>query len=104
MTHNIGLIIFATNKYDVFLPPLLEGADKYFLKNHNVTYFILTDSAIDLSKHQAVKVRYEHRKWPYVTLERYEGFWNNREMFKDQDYLFFCVSTNRERRNEQEGA
>ena len=88
--YNVGLIVVATNKYDSFLYNLFDGADKFFLKNHNVTYFVFTDSDIDLSKYQAVKVPYEHRKWPYVTLERYEGFWNNREVFKDQDYLFLC--------------
>ena len=43
---NVGLLLIATGKYDSFVPQLIEGANKFFLTNHNVTYFLFTDSEI----------------------------------------------------------
>ena len=96
-TYKVGLIIVATNKYNAFIPDLLEGADKFFLDGHEVTYFILTDTtnevvteASESRKRDLVKVPHAHRKWPESTLERYHGIWEHKEVFKDQDYLFMC--------------
>lgn len=32
---------------------------------------------------------HKHKKWPYITLERYHAFFENKDILKDQDYLFY---------------
>ena len=40
----ITLLIVCTGKYTQFLPQLLESADKYFLKGHDVKSCVFTDA------------------------------------------------------------
>ena len=40
----IGLILISTNKYKIFVKPLIESARNFFLNNHEVTYYLFTDS------------------------------------------------------------
>ena len=40
----IGLILISTNKYKIFVRPLIESARNFLLKNHKVTYYLFTDS------------------------------------------------------------
>lgn len=89
----IGLLIIATNDYVDFLQPLLESADKYFLNNKDVTYFIFTNREVELtSSRNVVVTKVEHRQWPWMTLGRYKIFSDNQELFSDMDYLFYCDS------------
>jgi histo-blood group ABO system transferase len=87
----IGLLIIATNKYTQFLQPLIEGADNFFLKNHEVNYFVFTNREINIpSTRNIVKVDTEHKDWPWMTLGRYKIFTNNSDMLSEMDYLFYC--------------
>ena len=85
----IGLLIMATGKYTVFLKPLFESADKYFLSQHNVTYFVFTDGDIPCSDH-AVKIFQQRLGWPYDTLMRFSVYNAARDLFSDFDYLYCC--------------
>lgn len=86
----IGLLIIATNKYDVFLQPLISSADEYFLKEQEVIYFIFTDKEINLSTNREYKIiKTDHKEWPWMTLGRYELFNNCKELF-NMDYLYYC--------------
>jgi histo-blood group ABO system transferase len=88
---NIGLLIIATNKYKKFINPLLESADKFFLKNHSVSYFIFIDDLNYEIKTQRNKklIKVDHKHWPFMTLERYKLFNLNRQQFNEMDYLFY---------------
>ncbi len=87
----IGLLIIATNKYTQFLQPLIEGADKFFLKDHEVNYFVFTNQEINIdSNRNIVKVHTEHKEWPWMTLGRYRIFTDNRDILSEMDYLFYC--------------
>jgi len=90
---NVGLLIIATNKYDIFVKPLIESAKKYFLKNQNVTFYIFTDSKnlIDLGDNVKILEKV-HEPWPLVTLHRYKTFVSYKEILKNEDYLFYCDS------------
>ena len=35
----IGLILISTNKYKIFVKPLIESARNFLLKNNKVTYY-----------------------------------------------------------------
>lgn len=87
----IGLLIIATNKYAQFVEPLISTADKYFLPNEEVTYFIFTNQNIDIkTERKYIKVETEHSEWPWMTLGRYRIFSNNSETLKEMDYLYYC--------------
>ncbi|MBW3019702.1 globoside alpha-1,3-N-acetylgalactosaminyltransferase 1, partial [Candidatus Woesearchaeota archaeon] len=60
----VGLLIIATNKYTQFLQPLIESADKYFLPNQEVTYFVFTNQEINIDTDRSiVKNDVEHKEW-----------------------------------------
>lgn len=86
----IGLLIIATNKYVRFLNPLIESADKWFLPNQDVTYFIFTNQDIKINTNRKyVTSNVQHKEWPWMTLGRYDIFKNNNTLFNDMDYLFY---------------
>ena len=87
----VGLLIIATNKYTQFLQPLIESADKYFLPNQEVTYFVFTNKDIDINTNRnIVKIDVEHKEWPWMTLGRYKIFSENSESLSNMDYLYYC--------------
>jgi len=96
---DIGLLIIATNKYDTYINPFLESANRYFLKGHKVTYFIFTDTSRDLKQEYIFEPTREykinqyykkHEPWPYPTLNRYHTFLSQKEDLLNQDYLFYA--------------
>ena len=88
---SVGLLIIATNKYVSFLQPLIESADKFFLLNQEVTYFIFTNVDIDItSSRNVIKIYVDHKDWPWMTLGRYKIFSDNSELLSRMDYLYYC--------------
>lgn len=83
---NIGLLIVCTGKYDVFLEPLLNSAEKYFLKGHNVTPIIFTDKDSVIG---SIGFKIEHHPFPYPTYNRYHFFTDQKEHLLQYDYLFY---------------
>lgn len=86
----IGMLIISTGKYDVFIDPLLESARKYFMKQHEVTFFLFTDSEKWKETKDVVTTYVKHEPFPSPTLKRYEIFDNNKQILQNQDYLFYC--------------
>lgn len=87
----IGLLLISTNRYTQFLQPLITSADEYFMKNHEVTYFIFTNQNINLrTNRDVVKIDVEHKDWPWMTLGRYKFFTNNYGLLEKMDYLYYC--------------
>lgn len=84
---NIGLAIVATGRYIEFVPDLVESADKYFCTNHNVTYYVFTDQDYDAPEN-VVCVPHNRMGWPYDTMMRYHGYYANRDLLQDEDYIF----------------
>ena len=86
----IGLLIIATNKYIRFLQPLITSADKFLLKNQEVTYFVFTNEDVELfTERNVVKINVEHKDWPWMTLGRYKIFNESRKELSKMDYLFY---------------
>lgn len=89
--NSVGLLIIATNKYFHYAQNLIKSADKHFLKNSNVDYFVFTNSKEKINSIRKVNViDTEHKPWPWMTLGRYDIFNRNREAFNEMDYLFYC--------------
>lgn len=83
----VGHLVIATNRYMEFVPPLLESAREFFLPGHEMTMYVLTN--LPEVPEGCVRVEQEHRPWPAMTLERYEMFHRNRDMFAGEDYLYY---------------
>jgi len=91
MDVKIGLLIIATNKYQRYLNPLIKSADKFFLKDYQVEYFIFTDTFTDVNSCRFIHIKLtEHRDWPWMTLGRYHIFEKNSDHLSKMDYLFYC--------------
>jgi len=88
----IGLLIIATNKYISFLNNLLTSADKYFLPNLEVEYFVFTNhQSLEIKIQRPINlINIRHKEWPWMTLGRYEIFSKNKSLFSEMDYLFYC--------------
>lgn len=90
---NVGLLVVATGKYKVFLKNLIESADKHFLSEHEVKYFLFVDEIQNIeSKREVIQTQIEHKPWPYPTLLRYKHFINNSEIFDGLDYIYYVDS------------
>lgn len=87
----IGLILISTNKYKVFVRPLVESARKFLLKNHKVTFYLFTDSDEfnDLGDDVVIN-KVVHLPWPMITLYRYKTFVKHKDILSTEDYLFYC--------------
>jgi histo-blood group ABO system transferase len=85
----IGLLVIATNKYTIFIPPLYKSVKKYFMNNHEVKMFVFTDGTIPKGD-DIVRIEQEHLGWPYSTLKRYHIFDKHKEVLSEMDYLFYC--------------
>lgn len=87
----IGLLIIATKNYTRFLQLLISSADRFFLKDKNVEYFVFTDMDIDIHSSRPINViNVEHKEWPWMTLGRYKIFSDNSEELSKMDYLYYC--------------
>ncbi len=89
---NVGLLVMATGKYVSFVPPLIQSAEKYFCRNHNVTYFVFTDGTLDPSVQDLpiVTIYQKRLGWPFDTMMRFHVYANSSEILSSQDFLFAC--------------
>lgn len=85
--YKIGLLIMATGPYVSFVPRLLESAQKYFLTNHTVTYFVFTEGELPAWPN-VIKVPQGQLGWPYDTMMRFHTYYKHKELFTGMDYLF----------------
>lgn len=87
--YKIALINITLNeKYWQYLPPMVESARKFFLKNHQVD--IITWS--DMPTHSMSNIKViptEPFEWPLPTLYRYHLFLKEEELLKEYDFVFY---------------
>lgn len=82
----VGLCVMATGKYIQYVPKLLDSADNYFLKDHEVTYFVFTDSPFE---HQHAKTIYQKQLgWPYDSMMRFHTYLKHADLFANLDYIY----------------
>lgn len=87
---NVGLILIATNKYKKYVQPLISSADKYFLKDCNVTYYLFSDEEQEyVSDRSVIKINIEHKPFPYASMDRFKHFTNNKKVFDNEEYLYY---------------
>lgn len=94
MKQRIGLLLVCTGRYDCFIPQLMEGIEKYFFTNNELTIFIFSDKkGLIKTNSQRIKVvetEIEHKPFPYSTLYRYKYFlMREKEIQRMCDYVFY---------------
>lgn len=86
-------MIISTRKYKVFIKPLLELVDSFFLPKEELTVFLFTDEEFFYKEddfHFEIKqFQIEPLKFPYATLYRFAIFNKHAEEMKDCSHLFY---------------
>lgn len=85
----VGLVIMATGRYISFVEPLIQSAEKYFCKDHEITYFIFTDGDLKESEN-VVRIFQPRLGWPFDTMMRFKVYAQSQDLLARQDYLFAC--------------
>ena len=90
--YNVGLNIIAIAKYIKFLQPILTSADKYFMRDHNVTYFVISDKLDEVAKmktnNSIVSIMEKNQGWPNNTLAKYLFISKHRDVYHNMDFMF----------------
>jgi hypothetical protein len=88
---NISILTIATGKYIDFIPDLIKSSEENFLKKHKKTYYIFTDSELDIKIKgvNIVKIYQEKLGWPYDTMMRFHMFLSIEKEIKNTDFTFF---------------
>ena len=86
----IGLMCICLNEqYWEYAKNMIETANKFFLKNHDVEYMLWSDMP-DSYSYGATVFPTEPTTWPMPTLLRYHLFLREEEYLKKFDYIFYC--------------
>jgi hypothetical protein len=89
----VGLLIISTRKYKIFIRPLLEQIDKFFLPKEELTVFLFTDEEFlykeDKYDFVIKQIQIEPLGWPFATLFRYKLFSEHSEGFKECSHVFY---------------
>lgn len=86
-TEKIGLLITATGKYISFAEQLIDSAEKYFLPEHQINYYVFTDQHMNPRKN-VVTIYQKRLGWPLDTLLRNKIYLEHWQKIKNEDYLF----------------
>lgn len=87
----VGLALISTNKYDVFLTPLINSIDEFFFIGQEIDIYIFADKVYSGSHSERINIvqtKIDHYSFPYATLYRYKHFDTYKDVFKS-DYLFY---------------
>ena len=89
----VAILYISTGKYIKFWDNFYKEMEKYFLPNHEKTYFLFTDhDSIKVGKN-VIKVHQDQLPWPYITLKRFHFFDGIKDQLKKYDYIYFLNGT-----------
>lgn len=86
----IGIIHIATGRYICFWKEFYETAKKFLFKNHEVRFFVLTDSPeIEYeNSSDVIKIFAQASKWPISVCDKYATILSAYKHYQDMDYVF----------------
>jgi histo-blood group ABO system transferase len=85
--HKVGLLVMATGRYDVYALRMIDSARKYFLPNHDRTFFLFTDGPHPQAK-DIVRIEQKRLGWPFDTLKRFHVYLDHKAQLEEMDYLY----------------
>jgi len=85
------LYLIATNKYHVFVQPLLKSVDEYFLVDHDLTVILFTDNIYRKFEfnRDIVYVGIPSYRFPAATLFRFKIVTEHKELFQKSDAIYY---------------
>lgn len=89
----VAILYISTGKYIRFWADFYQEMEKYFLPNHEKTYFLFTDHDELAVPKNVIKVHQDQLPWPYITLKRYHFFDSVKEQLKQFDFIYFLNGT-----------
>ena len=93
-TIEIGFLIIATGKYDIFIKPLIDSIEKHILPDNKKHYNIFTDKTeLDLGVSNYSIFPIEHRPFPYPTLNRFHFFDQYIDQIKGDQLVYIDADT-----------
>ena len=96
-----AILYICTGKYHLFWEDYFKSCEKYFLKDHEVHYYVFTDQSSIYGEEDCERVHrvyMEAMPWPLITLLRFHIFLKVEDELQKFDYLYFmnanfqCVS------------
>lgn len=85
---NICICFIGTHKYFDFFKQYYESAKENFLTDCKKTFLLFSDQAVEL-KDDIIYYKIEHKKWPFITLERFKTINLAKEEIKNHDWFVF---------------
>jgi glycosyltransferase involved in cell wall biosynthesis/SAM-dependent methyltransferase len=87
----VGLILIATAKYNKFVQDIIASADKNFLTNQIVRYYLLTDAPDQeiASSRQIIRIPIEHKPFPFASMDRFSHFIHNFDQLSNEEFLYY---------------
>lgn len=89
---SVTLAITALGKYVTYLQAIVTSADKYFLRDQNVTYTVFTDMPDIVTqvktRRQILVIKAKDRGWPCNSLLRSELISTHRKEFASFDFIY----------------
>lgn len=89
---NIGILFICTGKYNYFFKGFYESCERYYLPEHNKTYFVYTDDE-ELSDALNVRIiKKECLGFPLDSLFHFDFFLQQEAELNKCDYIFYFNS------------
>lgn len=96
MALHAGLLIVATGRYAAYVGPLLEDCRQHFLKAHQRTVFVFSDSKpVAQDGLNVVHIPTAHEPWPMPTLKRNHFFCGAEAELARTDVLYYLDADTR---------
>ncbi|MBQ8251065.1 MAG: hypothetical protein IJY92_04040 [Alphaproteobacteria bacterium] len=89
----VAILYISTGKYIRFWDNFYQAMEKYFLPNHEKTYFLFTDHDFLEVEDNVVKIHQDQLPWPYITFKRFHFFDAVKDQLKKFDYIYFLNGT-----------
>lgn len=92
--YKVAIVMINLNEpYWQYLIPCIQSLKKFFLRGHDLDFFVWTDIPKEKIVEPNVKViPTEPYRWPTPTLQRYTLFLREEELLKEYDFIYYCDS------------
>jgi len=85
----VGILYICTGRYDMFWESFYSAAKKNLFLEHDVHYYVFTDSDKVQESADVTLIKKPFSPWPHDLLHRYHTFIEHEEIFSDCDFLYF---------------
>lgn len=84
----IAILYIATGRYIRFWNEFYSAMEKYFLPNHEKTYFLFTDDTTLKLPENVIRIPQKQLPWPHIVLSKYHFINNIKDKLKSFDYIY----------------